>query len=268
MKAPSAIQDRKTIFIIGAISVCLIAFLLYTNRKTEIVISITIEAPHGGVFTTETSCDPRPEYAWVKSALKVTSSTGIDQPLPQLTMRNTDTNQCAAEFLLELPPGQLYSVTLSGEKLGDVTDVNFTSKSANFRHEIRVTRTLNGFLRIAQPAECRRSGTTYWCGGVKLIAKAPYACEGYGGLSDLQEGTSVRVYSSTNQLIAQTSIIGTRWQYKNPKKQETIYCDLTWTVTNVPYDEKGYSVEMTERRGKVFFTKDQSANTLITTIGE
>lgn len=268
MKARASIQDRKTIFAIGAILVCLITFLLYANRRTDIVISITIDAPFGGVFTTETSCDPRPEYAWINGALEVTSSTGIDQPLPQLTLRNTDTNQCAAEFLLALQPGQLYTVALSGDKLGDVTDVNFASKSANFRHEIRVTRTLSGYLRIAQPAECRRSGTTYWCGGIKLIASAPYACEGYGGLSDLQKGTSVRIYSSTNQLIAQTNITGTRWQYKDPKKQETIYCDLTWTVADVPFDEKGYSVEMTERRGKVFFTKDQSAYALITTIGE
>ena len=84
----------------------------------------------------------------------------------------------------------------------------------------------------------------------------------------MQKGASVRIYSSTNQLIAQTNIVDSRWKYKDPKKQETIYCDLTWAVTDVPYDENGYSVEMTERRGKVFFTKDQAANELVMTIGE
>ncbi len=84
----------------------------------------------------------------------------------------------------------------------------------------------------------------------------------------MQKGTSVRIYSSTNQLLAQTNLTDSDWKYKNPKKKGKIYCDLFWKVDDVPNDEKGYSVEMTERRGKVFFTKDQSADEMVTTLGE
>ena len=84
----------------------------------------------------------------------------------------------------------------------------------------------------------------------------------------MQMGTSVRIFSSTNQLLAQTTITDSDWEYKDPKKKGTIYCDLFWNVADVPYDEKGYSVEMTERRGKVFFTKDQSADEMVTSLGE
>ena len=267
MKARSAIQDRKEFLAIGTIIICLIALFLYTNRKTEVAISVVIEAPFGGVFTTETSCNPRPEYSWINGAITVTSSTGGGQLVPQLTMRNTDTNQCAAEFLLNLQPGQLYSVKFSGNKIGDITEVNFASRLASFRHEIRVTRALSGYLRIAQPSDCRSSGKTFWCGGIKLIDSSSF-CEGYGGFSDMQMGTSVRIFSSTNQLLAQTTITDSDWEYKDPKKKGTIYCDLFWNVADVPYDEKGYSVEMTERRGKVFFTKDQSADEMVTSLGE
>jgi hypothetical protein len=161
----------------------------------------------------------------------------------------------------------LYSVYFSGNKIGDVTDVNFASRSASFRHEIRVTRALSGYLRIAQPSNCRSSGKTYWCGGIKLTERSSF-CEGYGGFGDMQKGTSVRIYSSTNQLLAQTNLTDSDWKYKNPKKKGKIYCDLFWKVDDVPNDEKGYSVEMTERRGKVFFTKDQSADEMVTTLGE
>ena len=84
----------------------------------------------------------------------------------------------------------------------------------------------------------------------------------------MQTGTSVRIFSSTNQLLAQTTITDSDWEYEDPKKKATIYCDLFWKVADVPYDEKGYSVEMTERRGKVFFSKDQSADEMVTTLGE
>lgn len=268
MKSRSDIKVRKELLAIGAIVICLLAFYLYSNRKSEIAISVTIDAPFGGVFATETSCNPRQEYSWINGALKVTSGKGVEQLLPEFQFRSTATNQCAADFLLKLQPGQIYSVKFSGNEIGTITEVNFVSNVANFRHEIRVTRILRGYLRIAQPSDCRSSGNTFWCGGIKLIDVAPYTCEGYGGFSDMQTGTSVRIYSSTNQVIAQTNITDSEWKYKNPKKQGTIYCDLFWNVADVPYDENGYSVEMTERRGKVFFTKDQSADDMVTTLGE
>ena len=80
-------------------------------------------------------------------------------------------------------------------------------------------------------------------------------------------GSSVRIYSSTNQLIASTNITRSNWDYLDPKEKEILYCDLFWGVSNVPYDEKGYSVEMTERRGKTFFTKDESADEMAIKIG-
>lgn len=260
--------SRKEYSLIAVVIAAIVVIAMFSNRKEQIFFKTTVSAPFGGVFVSDSTCTPNQEHAWVRDGLSIISDKGIAQPIPTIEYRPTAPNECTVELLLDLQPDTVYRVSLGGTELGTISDLQFATKTATFRREIKVSKTLEGYLRISQPSGCRSSGNTYWCGAIKLVAAGEYTCEGYGGYEDLGLGTTVRIYSSAGQVVAQTSIDRTRWRYKNPPKRNVIFCELFWEVAGVPYDEKGYSVEMTERRGKVFFTKEESMDMMVTTLGE
>ena len=235
------------------------AAYLYANRKDTVVVGITVHAPNGGVFEDPLRCAPRLNYQPLLDAILITAADGTPITIPASDWRTADTNRCTREIVLSLSPNQTYNVAIGATGLGQLDEATFLTKQAEFLHTIVVEQDLRGALQLKQTADScvnRTSGwrctwSPVWQVSLDLNEKTG-ACSGNGGYSDIRAGAQVKIYSSKDVLLSTSEVTSTNYDLVSTKSR-IIYCELRWSVENVPNDDFGYYIEISSR-GKVFFS--------------
>ena len=256
--SPKRLPAIFSAIVIALVLVATSALYFYNNRKETIVISVTVNAPYGGVFASGSSCSPLPNYLPLLSAISVTAVDQTVSTIPEAVWRAVDTNRCTRDIVLALSPDQEYSVAIGSTPLGTLDAATFITKRAEFLHSITVLRDLHGVLQLKQKADSCSTRTNGWyCSwsptwqvSLKLNEKAG-TCSGTGGYDDIKRGASVKIYSSSDDLIASSEILSTSYDLVSIKSR-VIYCEAVWHVIDVPNDDGGYYVEISNR-GKVYF---------------
>ena len=230
----------------------------------SVVLSVTVTADNGGVFIDDVGCAPRVRYMYVGKALRIQGEDGTDRDIPINGLTRASADSCLIEVVAELMPEVAYQVSLGTSLLGEINPASRVSGSATFLHRIAVERKLSGYLDIYQPAsDCYKENSgIFICGWVKLLSEG--GCEGYGAYADMTWGTLVSIYSSEGLAVGQTELTSSGWSRPATNKK-AVLCRLNWDIT-VPNDDKGYYVQMTESRGRVFFSKEELTRPLATVL--
>lgn len=263
-------QKRLFLLVIAAI-IAISAIAVGQILPKNIALTVNIEATYGGVFSDDASCEIGPAFVQKLKTITVSPSNGESLEIPLEGLSLSGKNTCTFSGVISLRAGQAYTVSIGEYSLGQIGEVAFQNEAVELLLPIKVTKVLSGYVRISQPVRCYRVGVIYQCGGIELN-ESTGVCGGYSGYSDIREGTTVKIYSSDDELVGQGNLQEGAWVYPDGTRvagnQSRIYCELKWTVKDVPFDAKGYSVETTSRRGKVFFNLEESDQPMATILGQ
>lgn len=273
-----ALQRPQVILmaVLGALLVVSTAAYLVVNRKETIAITVTVEAPNGGVFESSTKCVPKNNYVPLLDALTISDINQAAITIPEATWTYVDGQACAKTFAISLSPGTSYRVALGSTEIGTISEAAFVRRTETFIHTIVVTQDLRGKLELRQKADsCRNNSNGWSCTWypswqVSLdLNENTGTCSGNGGYDDIKRGASVKIYSSDDRLVATSEVASTSYDLQSVKSR-VIYCEASWSVNDVPNDDKGYYVELV-KRGKVFFSVEElmlNGWTLDTVLGD
>jgi len=249
--------------LVGGVVAALLAVGLYFGRTEKVVVTVAINAEYGGVFADPNGCEPLPKYRNNLESVSVATATGESIPMTEISWVSTEKNLCEGTFTLSLSPLSTYDVSIDGTKAGSISEASFSTHSAEFRKTISVTRDLSGEQDLVETADyCTGTNAnwnctwSYWSYGQNFDGTlSTGTCAGNGGFSDLRDGATVRIYNSTGTIVGTTSLYGSSYDIESVSSRRII-CTFKWELKDVPNDDSGYSVEVTNR-GKVFFTSDQ-----------
>jgi len=263
--------------LVGGVVAALLAVGLYFGRTEKVVVTVAINAEYGGVFADPNGCEALPEYRNNLESISVAAATGESIPMTEITWVSTEKNLCEGTFTLSLSPFSTYDVSIDGTKVGSIAEASFSSKSAEFRKTISVTRDLSGEQDLVETASYCTGPLSDWSCTWSYYSFGRHfttdsdegTCSGISGFNDLRDGATVTVYDSTGKIVGTTSLFGSTYDLVSVSSRKII-CTFKWELKDVPNDDAGYSVEVTSR-GKVFFTADRLLNNgffMGTTIGE
>lgn len=260
-------RKQKRLFLLAIAAIIAVSAIAVGQiLPKNIALTVNIEATYGGVFADDASCEIGSDFVQKLKTITVSPSNGESLQIPLEGLSLSGKNTCTFSSVISLPPGQTYTVNIGEYALGQIGAVAFQNEAVELLLPIKVTKVLTGIVRLTQPTGCYRVGDTFYCSGIEL-SESGGGCGGYGAYSDLAGGTTIKIYSSDGELIGQGNLEVGQWSYPDGTRQignqNRIRCEMAWTIRDVPFDVKGYSVELTERRGKVFFTADESDRSMV-----
>ncbi len=260
----------RRILIFSGASLCLVALvaafaLAYAARTEKVQVTVQVDAPYGGLFIGYTSCAPRSNrYAMLTSKTLSFYANGreLSAELPLVWRRVSDTT-CEARVAAELSPGQEWQVKANGQTFGAVTRSDFDIGSLTLKKQVKVTRSLTGTIKFVQFADsCKGSSKTAWeCSWSPnyqvsmTIDPKTGGCAGAGGYGDLKAGMPVKILGSAGNILSETRVLTASVELTS-KSSAQITCKLFWSASEVPNDDKGYSIAA-GRRGEVYFDSRQ-----------
>lgn len=258
--------SKKFFAILGLIAV-IVAVSVYAalNRKVELLVEVTVEAPFGAVFKSENGCDPLQEYRWLVNGPKKQSpltlvSKSSDAKVIEVPVEwvNIGENTCKSSTFVNVKKNASWAVSLNNEELTTIGDINWRTGSVEVDKTIKVTRNLSGALNLSQYADfCEGTLIDWRCSWGSYnrfsldLNEETGQCMGTEGYSDIKEGMIVTVFGSDGSTVGTGSITSSSYRLFDFDNFEII-CSLFWEIGEVPNDDKGYSVEI-GKRGKVFF---------------
>lgn len=264
-------RKQKRLFLLAVAAIIAISTItVSTILPKNIALTVNIEAAYGGVFSNDASCEIGDAFVQKLKTITVSPSNGESLEIPLEGLSLSGKNTCTFSSVISLRAGQAYTVSIGEYSLGQIGEVAFQNEAVELLLPIKVTKVLTGIVRLTQPTGCYKDGDTFYCGGIEL-SESGGGCGGYSFYSDIKSGTTVKIYSSDGELISQGNLEVGQWSYPDGTRQignqNRIRCEMAWTIRDVPFDAKGYSVELTERRGKVFFTADESDRPMVVGFG-
>jgi hypothetical protein len=247
----------------GVASAALIISAFYP-WPTAVAISLTLDAPYGGVFNEDCSLTPDAIEA---GASKVTLvDYGRD---PETKGKHLDLNfkslqgKCVGETTFWAEKRKDYEIYQSGEKKSDVTAAEVLEGSKSEVVKLAMYQRVSGVVVIKQTLQsCTKvNNVGIDCtvpSGTKIAADLHFnkmTCNGILGFSDIEKGAALSVNGISGSAKGRIKLGQGKAEIIDLKKG-TLTCTFATELLRVGNDEKGYKVKLGDHPAAEFKTSD------------
>lgn len=231
---------------------------------TSVAVSVTFNAPYGGVFNKDCSLTPDAIEVGAGKITLVDYGRDPETKGAQLDLSfKSQQGKCVGESTFWAEKRKDYEIYQSGEKKADVTatEVLEGSKSAVFK--LPMYQRVSGVVVIKQTLRsCTKvKNVGIDCtvpSGTKIAADLHFnkmTCNGILGFSDIKKGASLSVEGMSGSAKGKIQLGKGKAEIKDLKKG-TLTCTFAAELTRIGNDENGYKVKLGDHPTSEFKTSD------------
>lgn len=252
-------KNRKAILATSGAAIALVAGVLFFPKPVE--IQITVDAVYGGVFDSNCNVDPDVESR-VPTEIVLTSKTdgtgGVKVPV---SFSKGNNGECIGLAKAAIGPFDSSLIFASSKQIGKFSAEEVTNGKLPLVVAVEVTRPMRVNFNLYEKADrCSGSTESWSCSwdwdavfGLKLNNKTG-SCRGKAGFSDIKTGTTVKIRGMSNGKTLTGSLVNDTYELVSVKSKQ-IVCKFFAEFSEVPNDEDGYEITVSNR-GDVFFDKE------------
>jgi hypothetical protein len=252
-------KEKRNILIGAAVLLVGLGVAAYLFVPRTVLVEITVDDLYGGVF--DASCQPTSHgKAVLPMKVNVSNDSGVLRK--DIAVEYDEfTGACSGQVELSLPPLGEYRVASGADTIAIIESQEVFAGSDSGSVEAAVYRTIKGTFSLHDDANrCRDKGSYTHCWwndwfGIDMPRNGNTDCQGMNGYSDIYPGTGVYIYGNSNGQSAY-STLGFGYETWPTGGDVTITCTFDWAPVTIPYDEFGYSVEVSSR-GSLSFSLEE-----------
>jgi hypothetical protein len=247
-KPPMKVKTK--LIIGGSVAVGILAIILIAMPKPATVnVDLAVAEPTGGIFNADCSLTEEARKIGATEAELVKYGEAPGSGSKTTIMYAKDGDKCTAMASLSVYPGNSYEIYVAGKLAGDLSADEISVGSASKAVALQVTHTIKGQIVLSThysgctSKELGTGCTASLSTPVRINVKDNF-CYGQVSLADItQKGSAIKFYGNSSKLTA-TGKLGKGLPAIEDLKTGRATCTYDYTITDVVYDNAGYSVNV------------------------